>query len=274
LLAEPSRTNYDLHFTLFGVPVRVHPLFWLATALLSLRGDMQSIRKENVLLWVVSVFVSIMVHEFGHAFAFRHFHCQPRVVLYWLGGLAIPEMSYATHPPEGRRLILIAAAGPAAGFLLAGLVAAVLFATGYQVDFFGFPIGRGQYVPHQNLYELAAMLLQINLFWSLVNLLPVFPLDGGQISRELLTMRFETEGTARSLKVSLVVAIVASVSFLWWLDFRDGLLPAVLFGTLAYSSYVALKQFGDYGGGGYGGGGYGGGGYGGGSDDWRGGRGW
>jgi len=73
------------------------------------------------------VFVSILVHELGHAFTMRYFGQDARVVLYMMGGLAIPESS-PWRASSGRRVrgplsqILISAAGPGAGFLLAGLV--------------------------------------------------------------------------------------------------------------------------------------------------------
>ena len=70
LLGEPPRTGGDLNFQLFGIPVRVHPLFWLIAVLLGISGDPQP---AEILLWVVAVFVSILVHELGHALTMRAF---------------------------------------------------------------------------------------------------------------------------------------------------------------------------------------------------------
>jgi stage IV sporulation protein FB len=258
VLVEPARTNYDLHFRLLRVPVRVHPLFWVATFLLTLQGNLKDWDGKAAVIWVGTVFVSIMVHEFGHAFAFRRYQCEPRVVLYWLGGLAIPDLTYTVQPPEGRQHILVSAAGPAAGFVLAAVIAGLLYALGWNVAFFDWTIGRGDPVPNLSAYYLFYYLLQVNIVWGLVNLLPVYPLDGGQISRELFTMRFGTEGVVPSLKLSLATGIVAAVASLMWLG-REGVFPAVLFGSLAYASYATLKQDGGFGGGYGGSGGYGGG---------------
>jgi len=94
---EPSRTPYDLNFQFAGVPIRVHPLFWLATAILgasSLQADSaESNAGMKLLVWLVVVFVSILIHELGHAFVMRYFGEVPHVVLYLFGGLAISDPS-------------------------------------------------------------------------------------------------------------------------------------------------------------------------------------
>jgi len=148
LLLEPPPTRFDLRFTVARVPVRVHPLFWLVAALLGFSaGD-----PVFVLIWVGVVFVSILVHEFGHAIAMRHYGESPRVVLHALGGLTIAEPTpwggrWANVSPGGRQQILISAAGPGAGFLLAGLVLIVgmagILALGAGAAFGGAEIPSG-----------------------------------------------------------------------------------------------------------------------------------
>jgi hypothetical protein len=63
-LAEPPRTPWDLNFQVLGFPVRVHPLFWAVALLFGLSGNQKPV---DMLLWVGTVFVSILVHEMGHA---------------------------------------------------------------------------------------------------------------------------------------------------------------------------------------------------------------
>ena len=86
LFQEPPPTQYDLRFTVAGIPVRVHPLFWLIALLLGAAGD-------PLLLpaWVLVIFVSILIHELGHALAFRRVGQDSRIVLHMAGGLTIPE---------------------------------------------------------------------------------------------------------------------------------------------------------------------------------------
>src|SRR5262245_9125229 len=115
-----SETPYDLRFRFLGVPVRIHPIFWLATVVLG----WQPHRLPAVLLWVACVFVSILVHEYGHALMAKWFDCSPSIVLWGLGGLCYSEGERQT---PGQRLAVVLA-GPGAGFVLCGLVMLVFFA--------------------------------------------------------------------------------------------------------------------------------------------------
>ncbi len=75
-----AETQFDLKFRLLGVPVRVHPFFWVVSAVMGWRTN----NLPAVLLWVGCVFVSILVHEFGHALTFQciPWHAVRRVVGY------------------------------------------------------------------------------------------------------------------------------------------------------------------------------------------------
>ena len=87
---EPQQTQYDLNFRLLGVPVRIHPWFWLMSAILG--WDLVKTGPDGFLLlvlWIACVFVSILVHEFGHIFMGVVFGSRGHVVLYGMGGLAI-----------------------------------------------------------------------------------------------------------------------------------------------------------------------------------------
>src|SRR4029079_3345516 len=79
-------------FSVFGFPVHIHWFFWLNTALLSGRLDAKSSAQVQALVsWVAAVLVSIVIHDLGHAFVMRHYGARPHIVLYALGGLAIPD---------------------------------------------------------------------------------------------------------------------------------------------------------------------------------------
>ncbi len=259
-LAEPPETTYDLRFHLFGFPIRVHPYFWLAALILGANGSFGSERGFDqeagmkLLMWILAMFVSILFHELGHAFAFRHFGHAARVVLYMFGGLATVDRSSNpwAQPAriDNRANILISVSGPGAGFLLAAAVAGMVMASGGSFQFqeglpFWFcqlPAGTGPTV-----WYLVQYMLWINIFWGLINLLPVFPLDGGQIANSLLCMNDPMRGSFRALQVSLITALILAVG---GYVVMHSIFMALMFGSLAYSNYMTMKQMGS----GYGGG--------------------
>jgi Zn-dependent protease len=248
VLVEPERTPYDLRFRLLGFPVRVHPWFWIATVLFSLRA-LLNLGPEYLFLWVAVVFVSILVHELGHALAYRWYGAGADIVLYAFGGLAI-----SSHVISGRwRRILVSLAGPIAGFILCGVV----YGTNQAFKWGLSPEGREPNGPE--LAFLYLRLVLVNLIWGLLNLLPVFPLDGGQVSRELCGMKWGTRGKRISLKISFAVALLV-VAYSLFCEFDSGqfgakllaqlpwwarlgsIFTAVLFGVLAYESYQLLQR--------------------------------
>ena len=119
LLGEPSRTQYDLNFALFGIPVRVHPLFWLVACCSAMPNGGDG---SAILTWIAAVFFSILIHELGHAMVIRIRRIYPWIMLYSMGGLASCDPASTrrwTMRTTHWRQILICAAGPVAGFLLA-----------------------------------------------------------------------------------------------------------------------------------------------------------
>ena len=135
LLGEPPRTQYDVNFNVLGFPVRVHPFFWLAAFLLGSRSGGKD-PGIALLIWVVSFFVSILIHELGHTLMMRRFGISSHIVLHMMGGLAIPDSSgFGVQSRDSRSSILISFAGPAAGFAFAGLIILVILGSGGQSAF-------------------------------------------------------------------------------------------------------------------------------------------
>ncbi len=141
-------------------------------------------------VWVACVFVSIVLHELGHALAGRQVGVEPYVVLYQMGGLTyLPgrELSRGQH-------IYVSLAGPAAGLLtlMCVLAARYWLATTSLGDW-------AESGPMTSLVvgEAIRDLIWTNGAWTLFNLLPILPLDGGQVLRDVLGPRLRT--TARSI---------------------------------------------------------------------------
>jgi Zn-dependent protease len=236
LLAEPPRSPYDLRFSLLGIPVRIHPFFWLAVVLLGLRANSKPL---EMLFWVGACFVSILVHELGHALAARAHGWEPWITLHGFGGLASYQPTY--HKPSSQ--ILITLAGPGAGFLFALFIAGVIAATGHHPRFdptfrLDLPIIWDFYDSLQTNI-LIDDLFYINIYWGLVNLLPIYPLDGGQIAREVLLTFNGRDGIRQSLWVSIVVA--AGLAVAAYTRLHNQFL-AIFFAYLAYVSYATMRQ--------------------------------
>jgi len=243
LTSQPPATRYDLRFTLFGIPVRVHPLFWVITALLGASAG----SLIGVLVWVPAVFLSILVHELGHALAMRRFAQVPQITLHYGGGLTSAEPFWWGGRPVSVPLtpgqdVLIALAGPGAGFGLAAVILGIVVAAGGTVSattLLGvLPLPAAALPAGGWLADwIVATFLWINIFWGLINLLPVFPLDGGNIARTLLVRSDPWNGVRKSLRLSVIAGAVVAVA---GLIFLASPFLALLFGYLAFTSYMAL----------------------------------
>lgn len=187
----PQGTPFDLQFTVLGIPVRVIPTFWLVMALLGWNPD----RLDLVFLWVMTAFASILFHEFGHALTAAAFGYHPYIVLHHFGGYAayMPGRDYSPF-----RSLMITLAGPIPQFMLG---VAVYFATPYLYDAL-----EGSLSEEMSLYVQAVLfyLIQINVGWALLNLVPVLPLDGGQATRAVLEMAGLRDSQGAALKISVL----------------------------------------------------------------------
>ena len=246
ILAEPGATRWDLKWSMFGIPCRVHPLFWLTTLFLSYNYDptnpSKSIPFGFMAVTVACIFVSILVHEYGHAFAGRYYGDKGNyTVLTAMGGLCVPSIATERMP----RIIELLW-GPGAGFILAAVATSLYFLTHYGIVQIG----------NDYVWVAIVTLMYINILWGVLNLFPVFPLDGGQILVELVRWKAPHRGDAFSFTISMYAAIALAVlAFLLAVyrsirgdqDFRS-MMPVVLFGILAYQSYQARQHIIMYGG--------------------------
>ena len=202
MLGNVQPTEFDLRFSLFGIPVRVTPMFWLGSVILGW-GAMEY-GPPFLLLWVVICFVSILVHEMGHALVARWLGCHNvETALYLMGGVATYHPG-RMHTPG--KEILISLAGPGAGFILWGLMEFV----------FAEPLLRFSMLKlDQNATDLMyfgiRQWLYLNLWWGLVNLLPVLPLDGGQVCRSVCRSMspYRGENIARSISIAVGGSVAA-----------------------------------------------------------------
>lgn len=231
-------------FKLFHIPVRVEPWFWLSGFLLGggLSGTLDREVLISVLLWMLILFVSILVHEFGHALVSRKLTgITPRVKLWAMGGLAYPNTQLTR-----RQSFWVTWAGPLAGlafFCLTALTCCLVYGFAGGSNVISFLI-----LPRDNVtlagalvlnemnpvtFDLLRALVFINFWWSLVNLLPVFPLDGGQIYAAV--EKSQKKVFQVGIVVGILVAIIALIYF-------QRIFASALFGYLAYQNYQRLQQ--------------------------------
>lgn len=233
MFGQVPETPFDLRFSLLGIPVRVHPVFWLSSAFLAWdpSGD-----GRMIFIRILCIFLAILVHEMGHAVVTKLFGWQPEIVLYFFGG-------YATSTRHSTwKDIAVSAAGPLAGFALwiAFFVLGVVLTVGGWLD------------PRSDVgsvvWDAIAFSLFINLVWNAMNLAPVVPLDGGQICRELCTWLSPDKGMERCLIISTITAGGIAAWALLAMFNKSGVLGldpkflAFMFGYLAFQSYQQYEQ--------------------------------
>lgn len=198
------------------IPVTIFPTFWLFAALI---GYLNSQSFIGTLVWIGIIFVSVLFHEFGHALTALAFGQRPRIELVALGGLTYHD---------GQRLsfwkqFFIVLNGPIFGFLLAILATVLLRIPSLAQGLTG------------GILELTRV---VNIFWTVVNLLPVMPLDGGQLLRLILEAIFGIKGFKYALVASIAVALAISIFFF----VTQGFLIGSLFFLLAFQSYDTFRR--------------------------------
>ena len=242
ILLEPSPTPFDLNWRMFGTPIRVHPFFWLMTIFLG--WSYRPLGWAYLLLWVLCVFVSILLHEFGHVWMGRFFGRSGYIVLHSFGGLAISSDQLWNRWQR----IAVSLAGPLIQLIPLGIVWYIKrhFEELFGLDFVISDTGT-------KVWTALWMLYVINLYWPILNLLPIWPLDGGQVSRELFDWFIPGRGRRASLGLSMAVSSLIALNALVAVanKSREGFIPHLpagqeytifLFGLLALSNFLEFQQ--------------------------------
>jgi len=163
-----------------GIEVRIHLTFFLLLAWLGLMDyqDGGPAAAVHGLVLICLVFLCVLLHEFGHAMAARHYGIRtPDITLFPFGGVARIERM----PDKPREEIVIALAGPMVNVVIAFVLWLVLL--GFRLPTDDVMTRFTGAIPFQ--------LLAINVLLVLFNMLPAFPMDGGRVLRALLAMRME-----------------------------------------------------------------------------------
>jgi len=176
-----------LEFKLFGIPIRIEPDFWMIMGLfgflsnqsLNLSGNQLLLR---IALFMLAAFISILIHELGHALMIKKYKLPTQIKLSLFRGSALL--------PDGildrKQSFLVSLGGP----LLQALFGIILYflqppLAGTLLDYF-FDI-----------------LIGISLFWAAINCIPIIPLDGGHMLHAALG--------PRRIKLTLTICVLTGI---------------------------------------------------------------
>lgn len=200
-----------------GIPTKIDPSFLVLSLFL---GASRGLNLPLLLEWLVVVFISVLLHELGHALVARRFGLSPQITLYSMGGLTswseVTEIAPTKH-------LAISLAGPAAGFLLGG----VLFLAAPSLL---------RAAPSELLTVAYHDLLWVNIGWGVFNLFPILPLDGGHV---LLTLeRWLTR--KQDQIISHTISLLGSLTITYLAFTRRSSWVAILGIWFAYSNATFL----------------------------------
>lgn len=199
------------------IPISIYPAFWIFAALI---GYFNSQSFIGTLIWIGIILVSVLFHEFGHALTALFFKQKPKIELVALGGLTY-------HEGRGSlslfKQFLIVFNGPLFGFFLVIGSALLLKIPALATGMIG------------SVLELTRL---VNLFWTIVNLLPVLPLDGGQLMRIIFEKWWGAKSIRYAILTSLIIALLISLFFFMTQAFLVG----AIFFLFAFQSYDLFRK--------------------------------
>ena len=206
-----------INFRLFGIEITVHMWFWITMALFGamFNGGLQAFSPNDVLpvaLFIIAGFLSVLVHELGHAIMIKKYQLPTEIHLIAFGG-------FATHPVGAltrRQSFIVSIAGPAFQIALGLLAYAILL----FVE-----------LPETQIMKFIVPLAFISVFWAVINLIPVYPLDGGQMLAAVLG--------PRKAHITYLVGVILPIIVIGVLLMKSIILPIgfIFLGFFAYQNW-------------------------------------
>ena len=206
-----------LQFSILGIPVRVEPWFWITMAFIG--GGLHATNSTDILLVLVFVFagfLSIMIHELGHALTIRRYGLPAAITLQAFGGYA----SFPVGKLDRKQSFVVTAAGPVLQFVLGVLLIVLVPSISIPEGSLFLPFLRD--------------LIWVSIAWSILNCLPVYPMDGGQMMAAIL-------GPKKQHFVHLISSIVAvAVGIAGYLYLGTILLP-IFMALFAWQNWLLYQ---------------------------------
>jgi len=190
-----------------GIQVKIHLTFFMLLAFMGFlfyrQGGMEA--AWSGVIFISLIFLCVLLHEFGHAFAAKAFGIRtPDITLLPIGGVARLEKM----PDKPMQEIIVAVAGPAVNVVIALVLYLVLLPSGGPQSFDPFVVTGPSMVER---------LMFTNIFLVVFNMIPAFPMDGGRVLRACLALRMNY---ARATNIAATVGqgfafVMGFVGLLW-----------------------------------------------------------
>lgn len=212
-----------ISFRLLGISIHVQPFFWLIMAFIGGGGILLSHPTTealvHTLVFMAAGFISIVIHEMGHALMMRKYGRIPQIILHGYGGVAI-----STGSPFTRfQSFLVSISGPALQASLGVIALLILKTVGAET----FPTDQSQ--------KFVINLMNVSFYWALINLIPIHPLDGGQILEAVL-------GPKRRKAVHYIGITIGIIALIFMIKIGASLFGLIIVGYLTYNNFKALNR--------------------------------
>jgi Zn-dependent protease len=198
------------------IQIRLSPFFFVTAFLIGFMGTQTVLQS---FIWMAAIFLSIFVHELGHALTAVSFNQSVIIQFTAFGGVTIPFGPKLKLFPEFLMILM----GPLFGFSLFILASFLL-----SINQFADP----------NIVVFLEALRFINLVWTIINLFPVMPLDGGQLFRIVLEAIFGIKGRRYSVLLGGIFSILIAFTMMLFRAF----IPAIFFFFFAFQNFELFQQ--------------------------------
>ncbi len=220
----PTRNGSIKLFRFLGIDVYIHWGWFLAFLYFTSRPHAYSNYGWSA-LEILALFLLVLTHEFGHALACRSVGGTANLIILWpLGGVA-----YVAPPQRPGAQLWSIVAGPLVNVVLAP----ILFGLAIMGKNLGWDTG------YPDAYLLIENVALINLVLLIFNLMPVYPLDGGQILRSLLWYPF---GRANSLMAASIIGFVGVAALILLAIYTGSTWKIIIAVFIAMNCWGGLKQ--------------------------------
>jgi stage IV sporulation protein FB len=207
--------------SLGGTSIYVQISFVILAALFVVLDLERGYTIERALLWIPVLFLSVLFHELGHASVIGLFRFGPSVII--LGGFGGVTINARKSKPWQE--ILISAAGPLSSIALALLLSLAFMTIAFLRS-------------DRMMSELIPRMVWANYAWAIFNLMPIYPLDGGQISKNLA--RFVTS-REKAIRFSAISSLVLAIAITVFAVISRSFFLAAIAGMLAIQNYQRLQ---------------------------------